>query len=160
MRRHGVQFPVGTMYSRPSQGTVNGGAVSKWPRCRSDVKHNQPTNQKIHTQFDIPAMNRNIHTCQVIIASGHLIWIQFTLLSTHKIYHWSRFIINFCVEQCVHVHGTPQREYRWNRCRGIFIRNWRSWSIANATTPEVISLWSFNRSTWNQIYQWWYGLNI
>ena len=30
--------------SRPSQGTVNGGAVSKWPRCRWDVKHNQPTN--------------------------------------------------------------------------------------------------------------------
>ena len=29
--------------SRPSQGTVNGGAVSKWPRCRWDVKHNQPT---------------------------------------------------------------------------------------------------------------------
>ena len=28
--------------SRPSQGTVNGGAVSKWPRCRWDVKHNQP----------------------------------------------------------------------------------------------------------------------
>ena len=45
-----VQFPVGTVYlsslaSRPSQGTVNGGAVSKWPRCRWDVKHNQPTNQ-------------------------------------------------------------------------------------------------------------------
>ena len=31
--------------SRPSQGTVNGGAVSKLPRCRWDVKHNQPTNQ-------------------------------------------------------------------------------------------------------------------
>ena len=31
--------------SRPSQGTVNGGAVSKRPRCRWDVKHNQPTNQ-------------------------------------------------------------------------------------------------------------------
>ena len=31
--------------SRPLQGTVNGGAVSKWPRCRWDVKHNQPTNQ-------------------------------------------------------------------------------------------------------------------
>ena len=30
--------------SRPSQGTVNGGAISKWPRCRCDVKHNQPTN--------------------------------------------------------------------------------------------------------------------
>ena len=30
--------------SRPSQ--VNGGAVSKWLRCRWDVKHNQPTNQK------------------------------------------------------------------------------------------------------------------
>ena len=30
--------------SRPSQGRVNGGAVSKCPRCRWDVKHNQPTN--------------------------------------------------------------------------------------------------------------------
>ena len=30
---------------RPSQGTLNGGAVSKWPRCRWDVKHNQSTNQ-------------------------------------------------------------------------------------------------------------------
>ena len=30
--------------SRPSQGTVNGGAVSKCPSCRWDVKHNQPTN--------------------------------------------------------------------------------------------------------------------
>ena len=29
--------------SHPSQGTVNGGAVSKWPRCRWDVKHNKPT---------------------------------------------------------------------------------------------------------------------
>ena len=28
--------------SRPSQTTVNEGAVSKWPRCRWDVKHNQP----------------------------------------------------------------------------------------------------------------------
>ena len=27
--------------SRPSQGTVNGGAVSKWPRCWRDVKHKQ-----------------------------------------------------------------------------------------------------------------------
>ena len=27
--------------SCPSQGTVNGGAVSKWPRCRWDVKHNR-----------------------------------------------------------------------------------------------------------------------
>ena len=32
--------------SRPSQGTVNGGAVSKWPRCRWDIKHNQPKNLK------------------------------------------------------------------------------------------------------------------
>ena len=30
--------------SHPSQGTVNGGAVAKWPRCRWNVKHNQPTN--------------------------------------------------------------------------------------------------------------------
>ena len=30
--------------SHPSQGTVNGSAVSKRPRCRWDVKHNQPTN--------------------------------------------------------------------------------------------------------------------
>ena len=29
--------------SRPSQGTMNGNAVSKWPRCRWDVKHNQLT---------------------------------------------------------------------------------------------------------------------
>ena len=28
--------------SRPSQGTVNVGAVSKWPCCQRDVKHNQP----------------------------------------------------------------------------------------------------------------------
>ena len=31
--------------SRPSQGTVNGGAVSKWPRCRWDAIKTQPTNQ-------------------------------------------------------------------------------------------------------------------
>ena len=30
--------------SRPSQGTVNGGAISKLPRCPWDLKHNQPTN--------------------------------------------------------------------------------------------------------------------
>ena len=30
--------------ARPSQGTVNGGAVSEWPRCWWDAKHNQPTN--------------------------------------------------------------------------------------------------------------------
>ena len=29
--------------SCPLQGTVNGGAVSRWPHCRWDVKHNQPT---------------------------------------------------------------------------------------------------------------------
>ena len=29
--------------SCPLQGTVNGGAVSKWPGCRWDVKHNQLT---------------------------------------------------------------------------------------------------------------------
>ena len=29
--------------SHPSQGTVNWGPVSKWPRCWWDVKHNQPT---------------------------------------------------------------------------------------------------------------------
>ena len=29
--------------TRPSQGTVNGGAVSKWPRCRWNAKHNKPT---------------------------------------------------------------------------------------------------------------------
>ena len=28
-------------------GAVNGGAVSKWPRCRWDVKHNQPTNHDL-----------------------------------------------------------------------------------------------------------------
>ena len=33
--------------SCPSQGTVNGGAISKWPRCRWDVKHNQPNQLKI-----------------------------------------------------------------------------------------------------------------
>ena len=30
--------------SHPLQGTVNGGAVSKWPRCQWDVKHNQLIN--------------------------------------------------------------------------------------------------------------------
>ena len=30
---------------RPSQGTVNGGAVCKWPRCLWDVKHNQTNKQ-------------------------------------------------------------------------------------------------------------------
>ena len=34
--------------SRPSQGTVNGGAISKCPRCRWDIKHNQPTNQNLN----------------------------------------------------------------------------------------------------------------
>ena len=29
----------------PSQGTVNGDAVSEWSHCRWDVKHNQLTNQ-------------------------------------------------------------------------------------------------------------------
>ena len=29
--------------SCPLQGTVNGGAVSKWPHCQWDIKHNQPT---------------------------------------------------------------------------------------------------------------------
>ena len=33
--------------SRTSQGTVNGGAVSKWPRCQWDVEHNQPTNLRL-----------------------------------------------------------------------------------------------------------------
>ena len=44
----GFDFPWGHYKNRtscPSQGTVNGDAVSKWHRCRWDVKHNQPTNQ-------------------------------------------------------------------------------------------------------------------
>ena len=32
--------------SRPSQGTINGGAVSKWPRCQWNVKRNQPKKNK------------------------------------------------------------------------------------------------------------------
>ena len=38
-------------WERPSQGTVNGGAISKWPRCRWDVKHNQPNNQLSFSPF-------------------------------------------------------------------------------------------------------------
>ena len=44
----GFDFPWGHYKNRtscPSQGTVNGDAVSKWHRCRWDVKHTQPTNQ-------------------------------------------------------------------------------------------------------------------
>ena len=37
--------------SRPSQGTVNGGDVSKWPRCRWDVQNNHPTNKKYWLQY-------------------------------------------------------------------------------------------------------------
>ena len=35
--------------SRPSQGTINGGAISEWPRCRWDVTHNQPTSPESST---------------------------------------------------------------------------------------------------------------
>ena len=31
--------------SRPSQGAVNGGAISKWPHCWWDIKHKQQTNK-------------------------------------------------------------------------------------------------------------------
>ena len=34
-------FSVFTKLYCPSQGTVNGGALSKWPRCWRDVKHKQ-----------------------------------------------------------------------------------------------------------------------
>ena len=34
--------------SRPSQGTVNGGAVSKWTRCWRDVKHKQRNSLTLH----------------------------------------------------------------------------------------------------------------
>ena len=36
--------------SRPLQETVNESAVSKWPRCRWDIKHNQPTNQPTYME--------------------------------------------------------------------------------------------------------------
>ena len=44
--------------SRPSQGTGKGGAVSKWPRCRWDVKLKQPTislsvSHSIHLSFSL-----------------------------------------------------------------------------------------------------------
>ena len=42
--------------SCPLQGTVNGGAVSKWPRCQKDVKHNQPT---LHTTLQDNSWNNN-----------------------------------------------------------------------------------------------------
>ena len=45
-----VRFPVGTVLKPSSTSFVRESkwaAVSKWPRCRWDVKHNQPTNRKI-----------------------------------------------------------------------------------------------------------------
>ena len=33
----------GHIFPHPPQGTVNGGAASKWPRCRWDIKHNRRT---------------------------------------------------------------------------------------------------------------------
>ena len=49
--------------SCPSHGTVNGVAVSKWPRCRWDAKHNQPTNlvYKLHLISSIKNLKVSIN---------------------------------------------------------------------------------------------------
>ena len=48
--------------SRPSQGTVNGGAVFKWPRCRWDIKHNQPIN---NTFSYLQRVSKLIPKCEI-----------------------------------------------------------------------------------------------
>ena len=51
--------------SRPSQGTVNGGAVSKWPHCRWAIKHKQPTNKSYYA-LKLADQNWNhytVHSC-------------------------------------------------------------------------------------------------
>ena len=58
----------------PLQGTVNGGAISKWPCCRLDVKHNQP-NITLHN------FCRVIHQIgyemkRRVIAEDHIIWLK------------------------------------------------------------------------------------
>ena len=78
--------------SCPSQGTVNGGAVSKWPRCRWDVKHNQPTinargggvQGKAHTRLrpNTWLIYTSFHNCPVV-----------TLIITcwNDVMWWTRF---------------------------------------------------------------------
>ena len=76
--------------SRPSQGTVNRGAISKWPRCWWDVKHNQPTNQPTNQNptrkslSDLPhtAANAELYAVVVVVSPklgrkrGHLFMLD------------------------------------------------------------------------------------
>ena len=58
--------------SRPSQGTVNGGAVSKWPRCRWDVKHNKQNKRGWWSLY-----NLDIHSKVTLDCTLHMaIWMH------------------------------------------------------------------------------------
>ena len=84
--------------SRPSQGTVNGGAVSKWPRCRWDVKHNQPTKgvkhpAQIKTHTKPMQSTRDFPFC---FRTRSFIYIIFDFLSKWKLKFSSTAWLFFC----------------------------------------------------------------
>ena len=65
--------------SRPSQGTVNGGAVSKWPRCRWDVKHNQTNQTKLRGRLILTIClidyNKDYSMSHKYVMCSHFLWL-------------------------------------------------------------------------------------
>ena len=72
--------------SRPSQGTLNGDAVSKWPRCRWDVKQNQPTWKADFLKLKIASfIHFQSHSISECDSSNHLVS---SLLSSSFFVFW------------------------------------------------------------------------
>ena len=95
------------------QGTVNGGAVSKWPRCQWDAKHNQLTNQNIIRLMSIN--EEQIITCYPIDGAMGLSgggWVQ--------------KLSDVCLHNNVIVG------------RGILVTNIEFWDIRNASAPSIL----------------------
>ena len=76
--------------SRPSQGTLNGYAVSKWPRCRWDVKHNQqivhpPLPPSIHPAT-LPSICPSVYPSLPPPPICHIVFLYFMMLVNKTIW--------------------------------------------------------------------------
>ena len=99
--------------SFPSQGAVNGGAVSKWPCCRWDVKHNQPTNQPTNQIWKTNA-GYSLNNTQMDI--WHYICFSWNL-------HWDFTILRFDIEISCHFYTTD-----W----------WKNWDFRHTCSLKVM----------------------
>ena len=101
--------------SHPSQGTVNGGAVSKLPRCRRDVKINQPTNQVVYQRASAEKMEcrvfpQKIATWLCIGARSHngCCYSRFICLKLNRTVNYETTTIRQCFQDGTHPNLRPK----------------------------------------------------